>query len=146
MRPIGAPTEGCSDKTRGQFPGAVRHAMESSPGDTRLLGLTEQEAAARLAKDGPNVLPSGEQRSVLQLLLGVAREPMVLLLLASASVYVVLGDPHEALTLLGSVMLVIAITVVQEGRTERALSALRDLSSPRAQVLRDGQARTVPSR
>jgi Ca2+-transporting ATPase len=71
---------------------------------------------------------------------------MVLLLLVSAGLYVVLGDLHEALTLLASVVLVVAITVVQEGRTERALAALRDLSSPRAQVLRDGVARTVPAR
>src|SRR5690348_10720183 len=117
--------------------------MNSGPADTPLLGLTEQEAASRLAFDGPNVLPTQEERSLFRLLIGVAREPMVLLLLASGTLYLVLGDPHEALTLLASVVLVIAITVLQEGRTERALSALRDLSSPRAQVLRDGQARTV---
>jgi len=120
--------------------------MNFGPGEARLLGLTEQEAASRLVSDGPNVLPTQEERGLLQLLSGVAREPMVLLLLASGTLYFVLGDPHEALTLLASVVLVIAITVFQEGRTERALSALRDLSSPRAQVLRDGQAHTVPAR
>jgi P-type Ca2+ transporter type 2C len=120
--------------------------MNSGLGEARLQGLTEQEAASRLASDGPNVLPTQEERGLFQLLFGVAREPMVLLLLASGVLYFVLGDPHEALTLLASVVLVIAITVFQEGRTERALSALRDLSSPRAQVLRDGQARTVPAR
>jgi Ca2+-transporting ATPase len=120
--------------------------MNSSTTDARLPGLSEQEAASRLATDGPNVLPTEQRRSLLRLLLGVAREPMVLLLLASAGAYVVLGDPREALTLLASVILVIVITVTQEARTERALGALRDLSSPRAQVLRDGQARTVPAR
>src|SRR5689334_19998145 len=101
--------------------------MSTASIDARLLGLSEREAAARLATDGPNVLPTKERRGALQLLLGIVREPMVLLLLASGIIYLVLGDWHEALTLLASVVLVIAITVIQEGRTERALGALRDL-------------------
>ncbi|MCB9596730.1 MAG: cation-translocating P-type ATPase [Sandaracinaceae bacterium] len=112
----------------------------------RWAGLTETEAAARLARDGPNVLPQEAPRSPLRLILDVVREPMFLLLLGAASLYLAFGDLREALTLLGFVVVIITITVVQEGRTARALDALRDLSSPRALVLRDGVARTVAGR
>jgi P-type Ca2+ transporter type 2C len=64
---------------------------------------------------------------------------MVLMLLICAGVYVVFGDLTEALILGASVVLVVVISLVQEGRTERALQALRDLSSPLASVRRDGR-------
>jgi len=108
--------------------------------------LTSKEAAERLATDGPNALAEDERRTFLRLLVDVLREPMFLLLLASATLYFVFGDVREALTLLGFVVVMITITVVQEGRTERALDALRDLSSPRALVLRDGEIVTVAGR
>jgi Ca2+-transporting ATPase len=79
---------------------------------------------------------------VARLALEVLREPMLLLLCAAAAVYLVIGDLAEALILSASVVVVIAISVGQRARTERALEALRDLSSPRARVVRDSaQAR-----
>src|SRR5690242_17749078 len=68
---------------------------------------------------------------------------MFLLLLATTAIYLVLGDLAEALVLAASVLVMIAITVVQERKAERALEALRDLSSPRALVLRDGERRRI---
>lgn len=112
----------------------------------RFDGLSADEARARLAVDGPNALAIAQQRTLLRLALGVAREPMFLLLLAAGGLYIAFGDLQEALTLLGFVVIVMTITVVQEGRTEGALEALRELSSPRAQVLRDGVVITVPAR
>ena len=112
----------------------------------RWPGLTAAEAARRLAADGPNALPTSERRTALRLALDVVREPMFVLLLAAGGLYVAFGDVQEALTLLGFVVIVMAITIVQEGRTERALDALRDLSSPRAQVLRDGAVITLAAR
>ncbi|MDX2012372.1 MAG: cation-translocating P-type ATPase [Myxococcaceae bacterium] len=111
--------------------------------DTPWLGLTSAEAERRLAVDGPNALSKSERRTVLALVLGVVKEPMFLLLLGAAALYLVLGDVREGLTLLGFVLIVITITVVQEGRTERALEALKDLSAPRATVVRDGVIRTI---
>src|SRR5690349_16792794 len=101
-------------------------------------GLTAAEAAARLAADGPNELPAGERRGLARALIEVVREPMFLLLLASTAIYLAFGDVREALTLGAFVVVVIAITVVQERRTERALDALRELSAPRATARRDG--------
>ena len=71
---------------------------------------------------------------------------MFLLLIASAVVYFVLGDVRESLVLSLSVVIIFAITIFQERKTERALDALRDLSSPRALVLRDGQEQRVAGR
>jgi len=109
-------------------------------------GLTGAEAAARLAAEGSNELsrdaPSGFFETVGQVL----REPMLLLLLAAGGVYLLLGDLEEALALLFFVLVVIAITLVQERRTERALAALRDLSSPRALVVRDGERIRIAGR
>ncbi|MDA8109503.1 MAG: cation-translocating P-type ATPase [Betaproteobacteria bacterium] len=106
-------------------------------------GLSEAQAAARLAADGPNTLEAARQRTTLAIALEVVREPMFLLLVGAAAVYLLLGSLREALVLSASVVVVIVITVVQERKTERALEALRDLSSPRALVLRDGVERRI---
>jgi Ca2+-transporting ATPase len=106
-------------------------------------GLGEAEAARRLAADGPNTLARDARRGLGALLLDVAREPMFLLLLACAAIYLALGDLQEAAILLVCVTAVLTITIVQARRTDRAVAALRDLSSPRALVLRDGRERRV---
>ena len=103
-------------------------------------GLTAAQAAQRLAEDGPNALPGDQRRTLLGIARETLREPMFLLLLAAGLLYLVLGDLQEGLILLGLVLVVLALTLYQEGKTERALESLRDLSSPRALVLRDGQA------
>lgn len=109
-----------------------------------VTGLSEPEARARLQRSGRNELPAQESRTFLRIALEVAKEPMFLLLLAAGALYFATGKPGDALLLLSFVFVVMAITIIQERRTERALDALRDLSSPRALVLRDGQARRIP--
>jgi Ca2+-transporting ATPase len=106
-------------------------------------GLGAAEAAARLLRDGPNRLPQPDRRQWPQILAAVLREPMILMLVAASVVYLLLGDAMEAWVLLGSVVLVATLTVFQEVRSERALQALRDLSSPRARVVRDGDIRVI---
>jgi hypothetical protein len=102
-------------------------------------GLSSTEAARRLQRSGPNLLPQPERRSWLRIVWSVLREPMLLLLMGASGIYLLLGDPQEAAVLAASVVLVIALTVYQEHKSERALQALRDLSSPRAHVFRDGK-------
>ena len=101
-------------------------------------GLSSEEAKRRLAAEGPNTLPDAGRRGTLGIALEVVREPMFLLLVAGALIYLLLGDVREAAVLAVSIGVVMAITVVQERKSERALEALRDLSSPRALVVRDG--------
>ncbi|MFN9747964.1 MAG: cation-translocating P-type ATPase [Burkholderiales bacterium] len=109
-------------------------------------GLTELEARERLAREGPNELPVSPSRGLVRLLTGVVLEPMFLLLLACGVIYLLLGDVHEALMLLAFVFVIMGITLVQERRSERSLQALRDLSSPRALVIRGGQTQRIASR
>ncbi|MFA5864154.1 MAG: cation-translocating P-type ATPase [Phycisphaerae bacterium] len=109
-------------------------------------GLSEREAAQRLLKDGFNELPSSKPRNIFNIALEVVREPMFLLLVAGGAIYMILGDVQEAIMLLGFVFVVMGITFYQERKTERALEALRDLSSPRALVIRDREQRRIPGR
>src|ERR1700741_3881113 len=87
-------------------------------------GLTSDEAARRLAAEGPNVMPGSEPKSTLAIVLDVTAQPMFLMLLAAGAVYLALGDRAEALFLLAFVIAVIGITIHQERRTQRALDAL----------------------
>ncbi|TAJ76046.1 MAG: cation-translocating P-type ATPase [Gallionellaceae bacterium] len=107
------------------------------------IGLSQAEAAARLKLEGANGLPSGNRRNLTGIALEVVREPMFLLLVAAGAIYLILGDVSDALMLLGFVCVVMSITIYQEYKTERVLKALRDLTSPRALVIRDGIERRI---
>lgn len=109
-------------------------------------GLSEVEAQARLLAEGFNELPTTGRRTPLRIALEVMREPMLALLLGGGAVYLLLGDLQEALILLAFATLSVGITIVQEARTERVLEALRDLTSPRALVIRDGESKRIASR
>ena len=111
-----------------------------------LAGLTSAEAAERLRADGPNELPTAKKRNLLQQAWDVVREPMLLLLLGAGTVNFLLAEPFDGAILMSFVVVVIAIEIYQEHKTESALTALRDLSAPRALVLRDGERVRVAGR
>ena len=111
-----------------------------------IAGLTADEARIRLAADDPNELVRTGSRSAIRIVSGVLREPMLALLLAGGVAYLVLGDLTEALILLAFALFSIVLTVVQETRTEHVLEALRDLSTPRALVIRDGERVRIAGR
>jgi Ca2+-transporting ATPase len=121
-------------------------AMNRSNADHAGGGLSASEAALRLARDGPNALPELERRSGLRIVFEVVREPMFALLLGAALVYIVIGDLVEAVVLLAFACLSVSIAVIQQGRSERVLQALRDLTSPRALVVREGERQRIPRR
>lgn len=108
------------------------------------VGLDDQSVALRLSEDGPNELGASQRRSLLTIILDVLREPMFLLLLGAGGIYLTMGDAREALVLLGFVLVIVLVTVFQERRTDNTLNALRDLSSPRALVMRNGRAVRIP--
>jgi len=121
--------------------------MPTAPQSTDSIGgLTESEAQARLKAEGYNELPRPDRRTPLRIILEVLREPMLALLLGGGAIYLALGDLKEALILLVFATLSIGITVVQETRTEHVLEALRDLTSPRAVVIRDGERKRIAGR
>jgi len=109
-------------------------------------GISSAEADAILTRDGPNELASEKRVSLWGTLFDMVKQPMILLLLVAGSLYLLLGDVTEALTLLGFVLVVVAIEVVQGRRTEHALTALKGLSSPRALVIRNGQRIRIAGR
>ncbi len=107
-------------------------------------GLTAADAAERLRQDGRNELPQERQRGPFRIVLDALREPMLQLLLGAGVIYLFVGDLAEALILLAFALLNVVMVVVQESRTERALAALKDLTSPSAFVVRDGTRQRIP--
>jgi P-type Ca2+ transporter type 2C len=110
------------------------------------IGLSTAEAAARLKSDGYNELPVAERRGVLRIVFEVMRQPMFALLIAGGVIYLLLGDRMEAILLLVFASLSVLITIAQEARSERVLEALRNLASPRALVIRDGNRIQIAGR
>ena len=121
-----------------------RRGLDRDP--PAMLGLSQEEAQLRLHIEGFNDLPRTGHRSIPQIVAEVLREPMFALLLGAGAIYLVLGDHTEALVLLAFAVISISITVVQETRSERVLDALRDMTSPRALVIRDGARKRIPGR
>jgi len=114
------------------------------PGNVQ--GLTEYEAQRRLSEEGFNELPKSSRTSVFTIVLEVVREPMFALLLGSAVLYAFLGDLNESLILLLFACISSSIAITQRARSERVLESLRDLSSPRALVIRAGKSLRIPGR
>jgi Ca2+-transporting ATPase len=109
-------------------------------------GLGAQEAQRRLAEEGRNELPSGPGRNGWRILRDAAREPMFVLLFGAGLLYLALGEALEGIFLFAMVLVSFGLTLYQEGKTEHALEALRDMSNPRSCVIRDGVRQLVDSR
>ena len=108
-------------------------------------GLTSAEAAARLARHGPNALPEGRSRSVARMLLDQFSDFMILVLIAAAVVSGIVGEPSDTIAIIVIVLLNAVIGFVQEWRAERAMAALRLMAAPSARVRRDGAVATLPA-
>jgi P-type Ca2+ transporter type 2C len=109
-------------------------------------GLSEEEAARRLSMHGPNEIEDRERHGLLSTLRGVATEPMFLLLLVAAAIYLVLGDLGEGLLLAFFALVTVGLVIFQERRSEHALDALRVLAAPQVRVVRDAKVRRIPAR
>ncbi len=120
--------------------------MLMTQGTECFIGLSEKEAQENLKKYGFNEIPSQKKRNIFVIFFSVVKEPMLLLLIGCGLIYLFLGEPQDALMLLSFVLVVVGITFYQERKTERTLEALRDLSSPRALVIRDGIQKRIAGR
>jgi Ca2+-transporting ATPase len=109
-------------------------------------GLSEAEAALRLKATGYNELPRSTAWHVARRVLEPAREPMFLLLLGAGFLYWLIGEIADAAVLGVFATLSVSIALIQRGRSERALRALKELSAPRATVRRGGQLLRIPGR
>jgi Ca2+-transporting ATPase len=118
--------------------------MDNTP--VPLHGLRDEEAARRLREEGFNELPARHRRTIIRIVIEILREPMFALLLGAGAVYLALGDLKEAVVLIVFAATSVSIALIQETRTERVLESLRDLTSPRALVIRGGVERRIPGR
>ncbi len=108
-------------------------------------GLTEAEASARLASEGPNELEHAEGTALWVMLVRQVASPLVLLLLGASVLSGLLGEVVDAIAIASIVVLNGVVGFVQEHRAERALLALRDMTAPRATVRREGRATVIPA-
>jgi Ca2+-transporting ATPase len=93
-----------------------------------------------------NELPTAKSKNIGQIALEVVKEPMFVLLLVCSTIYLLLGDYTEGIMLSASILIIIFITFYQYQKTERAIESLRQLSSPKALVIRNGQTVKIPGR
>ena len=93
-----------------------------------------------------NELPTAKSKNLGQIALEVFKEPMFILLLVCSSIYLLLGDYTEGIMLSASILIIIFITFYQYQKTERAIESLRQLSSPKAMVIRNGETVKIPGR
>ena len=108
-------------------------------------GLSSDDAAARLAADGPNVVTQRRQIPLWRRVAAQLRDPLILVLVAAAALTVATGDFSDAAVILLVIVVNSSVGVGQEVRADRAISALSELAAPVARVVRDGAERHVPA-
>jgi len=101
-------------------------------------GLTSSEAKIKLQTDGLNELPAAKRRTIFSSIVEILKEPVFALLLVASLIYMLIGSLDDALVLFGFIAVSIAITLFQQRKSERALDAIKELSSPKSTVIRDG--------
>ena len=133
-----------------KFHTGTKEELLSRLGSDAKNGLTEEEAAARLGKYGPNKLKEGKKKTYLQRFLGQFADVMILILLAAAAVSFVIavmeGETKgffEPSLILLIVILNALMGVMQESRAEKALDALKNMSAPHAKVIRGGKEQII---
>jgi Ca2+-transporting ATPase len=129
---------------------SVASAPHGEPGDAGLtasdpVGLSSGEAAARLVRDGGNVLPSPRPTPLWRRIITQVRDPLVLVLLAAAVFTLATADFTDAAVILLVIVVNTTVGVLQEIKAERAITALSALTAPAARVVRDGRQREVPA-
>jgi len=110
------------------------------------IGLTDEKVAEKIKLYGYNEIAREKKRNIFAIIKDILKEPMFLMLIACAVIYLFFGEISDSLMLSFSALLVIGITVYQERKVERAIEALKDLSSPRALVVRNGEQKMIPGR
>lgn len=110
-----------------------------------LTGLTSKEVETLRKKFGFNELVKTKKPNLFKKFLSVFKEPMFLLLIIAATLYFILGEPKEAIIMLVFVAFVASITFIQEFKTEQTLNALKNLTSPKVTVMRNGEKTVINS-
>ncbi|MDO5509249.1 MAG: cation-translocating P-type ATPase [Weeksellaceae bacterium] len=110
-----------------------------------LVGLTDEELNQSRITYGYNQTSNPNKETWYSLLLDIVKEPMLLLLIAVAVIYVIVGNYSEALFMLGAIIVVSSISFYQDNRSKKALQALEKLNEPLSTVIRNGEIRQIPT-
>lgn len=111
-----------------------------------LKGLSQNEVSQARAKYGYNQLTTTYKSTWLELLLGILKEPMLILLIVISLIYVIVGDYAEAAFMVVAIVAVTAISFYQDNRSKKALEELEKLNEPLSVVIRDAQVVKIPTR
>lgn len=109
-------------------------------------GLTENTARERFVKYGPNEFKDDDKKSVLTMVFEQLNEPLIYVLLVAAAASVFLHEISDTFIILAVVAMNAIVGVIQEGKAQKALEALKRLQSPHALVLRDGSLKKIEAR
>ena len=108
-------------------------------------GLTGEEAELRLRNNGPNELREAPGKGRTAAFLEQLNDPLIYVLLAAAVISLLLKETYDAV-IIGTVICVnAAVGLIQEGKAQKALDSLKQLISPQAYVIRDGEVREIPA-
>jgi len=108
-------------------------------------GLTEEQVLRQREEHGYNRLDNNKENGFLKSIKGLAKEPMVLLLLLASSVYFITGNTGDGVFLASAIVLVACISLYQDARSRNALMKLQDFTTPACQVIRDGKVQEIKS-
>ena len=109
------------------------------------VGLSSQEAARRLAANGPNELKAAEPISPWTILFGQFTNLIVWILIVAGIVSGLLGEVVDCIAILAIVVLNAVIGFYQEFNAEKSIAALKKMTAPQAKVRRDGQVTVIPA-
>jgi Ca2+-transporting ATPase len=103
-----------------------------------IKGLTDEEVLASRQKSGSNTLQFKKENGFLDALKSISKEPMVILLLVTSSIYFISGNIHDGIFLAAAIVLVAGISLYQDSRSRNALAKLKDFTQPGCKVIRNG--------
>lgn len=103
-----------------------------------ILGLSSNEVTAARLAYGTNSLTFKKESRLIDAVKGLAKEPMVIILLVTSCIYFIIGKPGDGIFLAGAIVLVAGISLFQDSRSRNALEKLKDLSQPKCKVIRNG--------
>ncbi|QTE38887.1 cation-translocating P-type ATPase [Mucilaginibacter gossypii] len=106
-------------------------------------GLSEQEVLAARSKYGANSLSFKKENGFVNALIGLTKEPMVILLLVTSCIYFISGKAGDGIFLASAIVLVSGISLYQDSRSRNALEKLKDFSQPKCKVIRHGEVLEV---
>lgn len=115
-------------------------------GEERSRGLTEQEARRRLARDGYNQMQEKKPKSPLVTFIEQLKDPLIYILVVAAIISIMLQEISDAVIIVVVVLVNATVGMIQEGKAEKALEALKQLTSPQAVVVRDGIQKLIPAK